>query len=85
MWCFDRVAGKNQVHQNQKPVDLLERMILCHSNEGDLVFDGFMGSNSTGIASIKNDRKFIGIELDTNYYNVAKQRIDEYVKSSTGV
>ena len=44
-----------------------------------------MGSNSTGIASIKNNRKFIGIELDIDYYNTAKQRIDEYVKSSTGM
>ena len=73
----------NKLHPTQKPIDLLEVFIKTSSNEGDIVFDGFMGSNSTGIASIKNDRKFIGIELDIDYYNTAKQRIDEYAKSST--
>ena len=73
----------NKLHPTQKPIDLLEIFIKTSSNEGDTVFDGFMGSNSTGIASIKNNRKFIGIELDSNYYNIAKQRIDEYVRSST--
>ena len=75
----------NKLHPTQKPIDLLEIFIKASSNKGDTVFDGFMGSNSTGIASIKNDRKFIGIELDIDYYNTAKQRIDEYVKSSTGM
>ena len=75
VWCFDRVAGKSQVHQNQKPVDLLERMILCHSNEGDLVFDGFMGSGSTGVACVNTKRNFIGVELDKDYFEIAKKRI----------
>ena len=73
----------NKLHPTQKPIDLLEIFIKASSDIGDIVFDGFMGSNSTGIASIKNNRRFIGIELDINYYNIAKQRIDEYVKSST--
>ena len=50
-----------------------------------MVLDNCMGSGSTGIACINTDRKFIGIELDSNYYNIAKQRIDEYAKSSTRV
>ena len=70
----------NKLHPTQKPIDLLEIFIKTSSNEGDTVFDGFMGSNSTGIASIKNNRRFIGIELDIDYYNTAKQRIDEYAK-----
>ena len=73
----------NKLHPTQKPIDLLEIFIKTSSNEGDTVFDGFMGSNSTGIASIKNNTKFIGIELDIDYYNIAKQRIDECAKSST--
>ena len=73
----------NKLHPTQKPIDLLEIFIKASSDVGDIVFDGFMGSNSTGIASIKNNRKFIGIELDSNYYNIAKQRIDEYAKRST--
>ena len=80
---LDAKKTGNKLHPTQKPIDLLEIFIKASSNEGDTVFDGFMGSNSTGIASIKNDRKFIGIELDIDYYNIAKQRIDEYVKSST--
>ena len=72
----------NKLHPTQKPIDLLEIFIKASSDVGDIVFDGFMGSNSTGIASIKNNRRFIGIELDSNYYNIAKQWIDEYAKSS---
>ena len=76
IWCFDRVAGKNQQHQNQKPVDLLEQCILKHSNENEIVFDGFMGSGSTGVACVNTNRRFIGIELDDKYFEIAKQRIN---------
>lgn len=76
IWKFDRVCGKKQLHQNQKPIELLEQCILKHSNEKDLIFDGFMGSGSTGIACKHLNRKFIGIELDEKYYNIAKERID---------
>jgi site-specific DNA-methyltransferase (adenine-specific) len=75
VWEFARVSGKKQLHQNQKPVELLEQCILKHSNPGDVVFDGFMGSGSTGIACLNTGRKFIGIELDENYFNIAKERI----------
>lgn len=47
VWTFSRVSGKMAVHQNQKPVELLVQCILKHSNEGDIIFDGFMGSGST--------------------------------------
>lgn len=77
VWEFDRVVGKNQVHQNQKPVDLLMQCIEKHSDIGDVVFDGFMGSGSTGVACKNTGRNFIGIELDSNYFNIAKKRIEE--------
>lgn len=76
VWNFNRVAGKNQLHQNQKPIDLLEQCILKHSNENDIVFDGFMGSGSTGVAALNLGRNFIGIELNENYFNIAKNRIE---------
>ena len=76
IWNFDKVVGKNQLHQNQKPIDLLEQCILKHSNENDLIFDGFMGSGSTGVACINLNRNFIGIELDETYFNIAKDRIE---------
>ena len=76
VWCFDRISGKKQLHQNQKPIDLLKLMIEKHSCERDVIFDGFMGSGSTGVACINTNRRFIGIEIDEEYFNIAKERIE---------
>lgn len=76
VWEFDRVAGKQQMHQNQKPVPLLEQILSKHSSLGDIVLDPFMGSGSTGVACKNLNRNFIGIELDENYFNIAKKRIE---------
>lgn len=67
---------KGKVHPTQKPIDLLEWLIKTYSNEGDLVLDNCMGSGSTGIACINTNRNFIGIELDEEYFDIAKQRIE---------
>ena len=67
-------------HPTQKPTDLLEFLIKTYTNEGDLVLDFTMGSGSTGVACMNTNRKFIGIELDENYFNIAKQRIEEACK-----
>jgi len=77
VWNFDRVSGNHQLHQNQKPVALIEQCILKHSIENDFIFDGFMGSGTTGVACKNLSRNFIGIEIDENYYNMAKKRIEE--------
>ena len=63
------------LHPTQKPVLLLEDLIKTFSNEGDLVVDMTMGSGSTGVACKNLNRKFIGIELDEGYFNIAKDRI----------
>lgn len=63
------------IHPTQKPVDLLEYLIKTYTNEGDVVLDFTIGSGSTGVACRNTGRKFIGIELDSNYYNIAKERI----------
>ena len=76
VWMFDKISGKKQLHQNQKPVDLLKQCILKHSDENDIIFDGFMGSGSTGVACIETNRKFIGVELDKKYFEIAKERIE---------
>ena len=70
----------NKLHPTQKPVDLLEIFIKQSTDKNDVVFDGFMGSGSTGVACMNTNRKFIGIELDENYFNIAKQRIEEACK-----
>lgn len=75
VWEFDRVAGKKQVHQNEKPVDLIKQCIEKHSNEGELVMDPFMGSGTTGVACRELNRSFMGAEIDENYYKMAKDRI----------
>lgn len=65
------------VHPTQKPVDLLEYLIKTYSNDGEVVLDNCMGSGSTGVACANTNRKFIGIELDKNYFNIAKERIED--------
>ena len=64
-------------HPTQKPVVLLEYLIKTYTNEGEIVLDNCMGSGSTGVACINTNRKFIGIELEEKYFNVAKNRIEE--------
>ena len=77
VWEYDKVVGKSQLHQNQKPVALLKQCILKHSDEGQIVFDGFGGSGSTGIAARELQRGFIIVEKDEEYYNVAVERFAE--------
>lgn len=77
VWQFKRVSSKQQVHQNQKPTELLSLAITKSSDEGMIVFDGFMGSGSTGVACLNTNRNFIGIELDEGYFEIAQNRIEE--------
>ena len=71
---------KNRVHSTQKPVDLLDYLIKTYTNENETVLDFTMGSGSTGVACMNTNRKFVGIELDENYFNIAKQRIEDAYK-----
>jgi site-specific DNA-methyltransferase (adenine-specific) len=70
-------------HPTQKPILLLEDLIKTFSNENDLVVDLTMGSGSTGVACVNTNRNFIGIEMDDNYFNIAKKRIEEHTKKTT--
>ena len=72
--------NNKSLHPTQKPVDLLEYLIKTYTNEGDLVLDFTMGSGSTGVACLNTNREFIGIELDENYFNIAKKRIEDTEK-----
>ena len=71
---------KDGKHPTQKPVELLEYLIKTYTNEGDIVLDFTMGSGTTGVACINTNRKFIGIELDENYFNISKDRIINAIK-----
>ena len=72
---IDNVENKN--HPSEKPIKLMEILIKNSSDEKDIVLDCFMGSGTTGVASINTNRNFIGIELDENYFKIAKERIEK--------
>ena len=74
---FNRI--RNGLHPTQKPVELLEWLIKTYTNEGETVLDNCMGSGSTGVACINTNRKFIGIEKDDKYFEIAYNRINEYM------
>ena len=71
---FNKETGS---HPTQKPIALLEYLIRTYTNDGETVLDFTMGSGSTGVACVNTGRKFIGIELDEGYFNIAKKRIEE--------
>ncbi|MBR4314249.1 MAG: site-specific DNA-methyltransferase, partial [Lachnospiraceae bacterium] len=67
--------GKEKKHPTQKPVSLLEYLVKTYTNEGDLILDNCMGSGTTGVACKHLNRRFIGIEQDNKYFEIAKERI----------
>lgn len=75
----EKTLGK---HPTQKPLTLLERLILACTRPGDLVLDPFTGSGTTGVAAISHGRRFIGFETDAKYSNLARQRIREAAKGN---
>jgi len=64
------------IHPTEKPVDLLGELVLTYSNEGDTILDFTMGSGSTGVSCVNTRRRFIGIELDEEYFKIAENRIN---------
>ena len=70
--------SKGRLHPSQKPIELLEYLIKTYTDEDDLVLDFTMGSGSTGVACKNLNRDFIGIELDTEYFKIAKERCKNY-------
>ena len=73
---FLRFNTQRGLHPTQKPTDLLEYLIKTYTNENEVVLDNCMGSGSTGVACINTNRRFIGIELDNTYFEIAKNRIE---------
>lgn len=79
VWTFtapknsEKTFGK---HPTQKPIDLLNRIIKASTNEGDMVLDPFLGSGTTAVSCILNNRKYIGIEKEKEYFELAKKRVE---------
>jgi len=74
--CHD----KGRFHPTQKPLELIKELIIKHSNEGDIVLDCFSGSGTTGVAAIQTNRQFIGCEINPEYYEQSKKRIEAILK-----
>lgn len=75
----DKDENNKNLHDTQKPVELMKILVENSSQKGDIVLDTFMGIGSTGIACIECERNFIGIELDKNYFDIAKERIENKI------
>lgn len=76
VWTDIDFYTEKRYHPTQKPIKLIERLVLASSNEGDIVLDPFMGAGSTAIACMQNHRNYIGYELDENYYDICLQRLN---------
>ena len=75
--CHD----KDRFHPTQKPLELIKTLILKHSNEGDKVLDCFSGSGTTGVAALELNRDFLGCEINKEYYEKSKIRIENILTS----
>lgn len=71
-----KINGKN-IHDTEKPIELMQILIENSSNENDIILDPFLGSGTTAVACINTNRRYIGYELDENYFEIAKNRIEE--------
>ena len=77
---FSGEHNRGKQHPTQKPTGLLEWLIKTYTNEDETVLDNSMGSGSTGVACVNTGRKFIGIELDQGYFDIAKERIEKSIR-----
>lgn len=77
---FKKDTQKEKYHPTQKPVALLEYLIKTYTDENELVLDSCMGSGSTGVAALNTNRRFIGIELDEKYFQIAKERMRKLIQ-----
>lgn len=76
VWKMKHINHDSESHPHQKEYDIIRKIILHSSNEGDVVFDGFMGSFSTAIACYKEKRNFIGTELDVKWHTLGTEKLN---------
>lgn len=74
---FKYPNGSSKLHPTEKNLDLITELLKDNSNKGQTILDPCMGSGTTGVACLNTNRKFIGIELDKNYFEIAKKRIKQ--------
>ena len=76
-------SGTDRFHPTQKRVEHIKQYLELHSNEGDTILDCFMGSGTTGVASVQSKRNFIGVEIDDKYFDLAEKRIKNATQTLT--
>ncbi len=77
----DRSSEERTPHPAQFPLAVIERIIKCSSNEGDVILDPFIGSGTTAEAALRHGRKVIGFEIDPSYVQIASRRISNYFEA----
>lgn len=83
VWKMKHVQHDDDSHPHQKQYDVIRKIIMHSSKEGDLVFDGFMGSYTTAIACYKEKRNFIGTELDAKWCTLGQKKLDNLMNQTT--
>jgi len=78
IYQFPICHDPGRFHPTQKPLELMEALVLKHSNENDVIVDCFSGSGTVGVAALKNKRRFIGCEISPEYYKKSLERLKEY-------
>lgn len=77
---ISQMPSRVREHPNEKPLELIRGLVDTHSNIGDIILDPFMGSGTTGVAAVNLGRKFIGIEIEEKYFDIACRRISEALR-----
>jgi len=80
VWYLPKIIPRSDQHPTEKPVGLMRRSILLHSDKDDIILDPFAGRSSTIIAAIEENRKWIGFEIDKKWYDLSKKRIQIHLK-----
>ena len=83
VWKMKHVRHNDDSHPHQKDYDIIRRIILHSSKEGDIIFDGFMGSFTTAVACVKENRKFIGTELDPKWHEMGEETLKNLLSQKT--
>lgn len=83
-YSFQEINAKDKKmynHPTIKPINMIAKSIINSSREGDTILDPFMGSGTSGVACVRNNRNFIGMEINQTFFNLAKQRIENEQKT----
>jgi len=75
IWRVPRINGNRTIHPTEKPEEIMAKIVLNSTQPGDLVTDFFLGSGPAAVATLHNDRRLIGFEIDPNYFNIVNDRI----------